>query len=110
MCTNYRPSSRDILRDRFDVEPPEGDWRTDVWHGYAAPIIRGEGSGARMAELATFGLVPPWIKTVKDAKKISAGTMNARAETIAEKPSFRTAWNASTSRTGAAVARSGPRS
>ena len=38
-----------------------------------------------------WGLVPHWVKTDADADQISTRTINARAETIFEKPSFRTA-------------------
>jgi len=40
-------------------------------------------------QLMTWGLIPAWVKTEDEAKKISVHTMNARAETIAQKLSFR---------------------
>jgi putative SOS response-associated peptidase YedK len=40
-------------------------------------------------QLFNWGLIPFWIKTKDDAKKIRNQTLNARAETIFEKPSFR---------------------
>lgn len=36
-----------------------------------------------------WGLIPFWVKDVTTATKISGQTLNARAETIFEKPSFR---------------------
>ncbi len=36
----------------------------------------------------TFGLIPGWSKDTKIARR----TYNARSETVAEKPSFRSAW------------------
>jgi len=36
-----------------------------------------------------WGLIPSWIKTEKDANEISIKTLNARADSITEKPSFR---------------------
>ncbi len=36
-----------------------------------------------------WGLVPPWCKDEKQAKELQDFTLNARAETIFEKPSFR---------------------
>jgi putative SOS response-associated peptidase YedK len=36
-----------------------------------------------------WGLVPSWTKSVQDAKEMRAKTLNARAETIFEKPSFK---------------------
>ncbi len=38
-----------------------------------------------------WGLIPFWIKTVDDAEKTRKLTMNARAESLFEKPSFRDA-------------------
>ena len=37
----------------------------------------------------TWGLIPFWVKTSVDAEKIRVKTMNARADTIFEKPSYR---------------------
>ena len=36
-----------------------------------------------------WGLIPHWIRDEKSAKNIRAKTLNARCETVAEKPSFR---------------------
>jgi putative SOS response-associated peptidase YedK len=49
------------------------------------------GAGAeRRAELAVFGLIPPWSRDGRNFRQC----YNARAETVAEKPSFRHAWRA----------------
>ena len=40
-------------------------------------------------EVATWGLVPSWVKDREHLKKIWNNTLNARGETIFEKPSFR---------------------
>jgi len=40
-------------------------------------------------QLFTWGLIPSWVKGKKTAEEIRLKTMNARAETIFEKPSFR---------------------
>lgn len=37
-----------------------------------------------------WGLIPHWVKTIADAQKLSAQTLNARAETLFEKPAYRT--------------------
>lgn len=50
-------------------------------------IIRQRPEG-RQAELARWGLVPAWAKDVSIGSKM----FNARAESIADKPSFRTAF------------------
>ena len=41
-------------------------------------------------ELSTWGLVPHWVKDKVQLKKYWNNTLNARGETIFEKPSFRT--------------------
>lgn len=40
-------------------------------------------------EIATWGLVPHWVKDKEQMKKYWNNTLNARGETIFEKPSFR---------------------
>jgi putative SOS response-associated peptidase YedK len=42
-------------------------------------------------EVATWGLVPQWVKDEPQMKKQWNNTLNARGETIFEKPTFRTA-------------------
>ncbi|MFO7616710.1 MAG: SOS response-associated peptidase [Bacteroidales bacterium] len=39
--------------------------------------------------LHSWGLIPPWIRSAADARKFRVNTVNARAETIFEKPAFR---------------------
>ncbi|MEO9892532.1 SOS response-associated peptidase [Aurantibacter sp.] len=43
--------------------------------------------------VATWGLVPPWVNDEVQLKKIWNSTINARGETIFEKPSFKNAAN-----------------
>lgn len=64
------------LPARYNIAPTE-------------PILAAvEEGGARRLVLARWGLVPPWMK---DPKKL-APMVNARAETVAEKPAFRKAF------------------
>tara|TARA_R100000935_G_C2832737_1_gene166133 strand:- start:768 stop:1532 length:765 start_codon:yes stop_codon:yes gene_type:complete len=42
-----------------------------------------------LPEIATWGLVPNWVKNEEQLKKQWNNTLNARGETIFEKPSFR---------------------
>lgn len=51
------------------------------------PVIRETPEGERVAELMRWGLVPPWAKTESIGHKLN----NARAEGMADKPSFRQA-------------------
>ena len=93
MCVNYRPSRVQVVRELFSARADTLDddmYRSEVWPGGAAPLIRQDSTGARVAELATFGLIPPWAKERKHARHC----YNARSETAATKPSFRRAWHA----------------
>lgn len=51
------------------------------------PLIRQQ--GMRTVEMMQWGLVPNWINSEKDATDIANRTLNARSETVFEKPSFR---------------------
>ena len=48
------------------------------------PVLRAD----REWELAKWGLVPHWTRTVAQAKKIRAGAVNARSESMWERPAF----------------------
>lgn len=89
MCSNYRPTGRDLAR--FAVDPPsELLAPKDTYPGSTAPLIYMPGShGIRSCVAGTFGLLPVWAKDRAFAKR----TYNARSETAAEKPSFRSAWS-----------------
>jgi putative SOS response-associated peptidase YedK len=63
-------------------------WRGEIYPRYLSPIIWLEGDQPR-CELAHFGLMPAWAA---DRPKFGLKTYNTRAETIAEKPSYRSAW------------------
>ncbi|WP_232538519.1 SOS response-associated peptidase [Chromobacterium phragmitis] len=71
------------MRQHFGYEVEDGLWKPDCWQGYAAPIITRNG-----LELATYGFVPK--RHLPPGVRIT--TMNARAETIGEKPTYKAAW------------------
>lgn len=52
------------------------------------PIVRRSASGRRELSRLRWGLVPVWSKDPAMGSRL----INARAETVAEKPSFRAAW------------------
>lgn len=52
------------------------------------PVIRLAPEGKRVADLLKWGLVPHWAKDPAIGNRL----INARAETVAEKPAFRSAW------------------
>ena len=93
MCTNYRPTSRDLIAQRMGVVAPTFAYVDETWPGYAAPMLRraraASDGGTRECVSAGFGLVPFWSR---DAR-IGRSTYNARCETAREKPAFRQAWS-----------------
>lgn len=89
MCGRYALSATpQELQARFGLQAlPEAFGNPDIRPTNWAPIIR-EGQGTRQAVLCRWGLLPSWAPDEKLAQR----TFNARAETVAEKPSFRAAF------------------
>ena len=89
MCTNFTPTTRaQWVKENLGVVLPSG-FPEEAYPGYLAPVVVKSRQSERVAcGLARFGLIPGWAKD----DKISRNTYNARSETAAEKPSYRTAW------------------
>jgi putative SOS response-associated peptidase YedK len=95
MCSHYEAPTSQQLLDAFGVAP-EGPVQTELWPGYMGPFIRlpvqsdphDEAAPEFEAVSGMFGLLPFWAKDTKLARR----TYNARSETAAAKPSFRSAW------------------
>ena len=51
------------------------------------PVITGEDS--EKIKLFRWGLIPHWVKDIAQAKTVRTHSLNARSETVFEKPSFR---------------------
>jgi putative SOS response-associated peptidase YedK len=68
------------------VEQPNFPPRYNVAPTQPIPLVRME-NGARHFSLMRWGLIPSWVKAPRDFALL----INARAEGIAEKPSFRAA-------------------
>ena len=96
MCTNYRPTSRELVLEYFGSNihfADSEDFRSEVYPGHLAPIIRkayeeGKTQSGLECTGAVFGLIPIWSKDGKNFRH----TYNARTETVFEKPSYRTPW------------------
>jgi putative SOS response-associated peptidase YedK len=86
MCGRFiSSSSGETLRERFRVSIPDGyRQRYNAAPRQRVLIVRGV-EAEREAALARFGLLPQWAKDERIAYKL----INARAETLAEKPAFR---------------------
>ena len=77
-----------VLADVFDVDPPrELQPRFNIAPTQTIPVIRAGKEFARECSMVRWGLVPSWAKD----EKMGARMINARGETVAEKPSFRSA-------------------
>ena len=70
------PSSAPQITPRYNIAPTQ-----------FVPVVRLDAQGARALSLLYWGLIPHWAKE----KSIGARMINARVETLSEKPSFRTA-------------------
>jgi putative SOS response-associated peptidase YedK len=77
------------VKSTLEVDLPS-DFPDESYPGFDAPIVvKSHQTGRVACGLAKFGLIPSWAKD----DKISRHTYNARSETAAEKPSYRTAWH-----------------
>jgi putative SOS response-associated peptidase YedK len=89
MCgrfTLWTPAGR--LAERFDLSSmPDLKPRYNVAPTQSVAAVRVAAEGGREATLLRWGLVPSWA----DDPSVGARMINARSETVAEKPSFRTA-------------------
>lgn len=90
MCGRYDLSDNPAaIRAKFSVPAvpefaPNADWRpTNL-----APVVRLDEHGARECVLARWGLVPGWAPDLKFGNRC----INARSETVAKLPAFRTAF------------------
>lgn len=92
MCTNYTPSSRETLKQQFDVTGSElSEWPQETYQDYLAPIIRLREDGHREAVLASYGMVPK-ARIAQGVRHFS--TMNARSETVGGLRSYAKHWRA----------------
>lgn len=70
--------SQDIMNEQYHV---------NAFNFPRYPII----TNSDEVQVFNWGLIPFWVRTEEDAEEIRKMTLNAKAETIFEKPSFREA-------------------
>jgi putative SOS response-associated peptidase YedK len=90
MCGRYTLStSIDKLAEEFDLSGSLPDLQSsyNVAPTQEVPAVM-EGNGGRRLEMLRWGLIPSWA----DDPGIGNRMINARSETVAEKPSFRRAF------------------
>ena len=86
MCGRFTSSQRrEAIGERFEVAVPESyTHRFNLAPAQRVLVIRQRDDG-REAVMAKWGLLPHWAKDAKIAFKM----INARAETLTEKPAYR---------------------
>ena len=91
MCGRYSQSqSAEIIAKAFHLDDvPTLEPRYNIAPTqFVSAIGQDPTSGYRQLKLFQWGLIPSWAKD----KTIGSKLINARAETVAEKPSFRSAF------------------
>src|SRR5262245_22891284 len=98
MCSNYDAiTDADRMLRRFGVSygsekemAASAAQRKETWPTGLAPFIRlhESGSGNKVIDQGTFGLLPGFAKEVAYGRR----TYNARSETVHKLPSFRESW------------------
>jgi putative SOS response-associated peptidase YedK len=92
MCYRYSVPGPDQLVNRFSSLFLEEVPFKKVYHASSfdlpkLPVITNDRPDR--IQLFTWGLIPSWVRDMKTAEEVRVKTMNARAESIFEKPSFR---------------------
>jgi putative SOS response-associated peptidase YedK len=87
MCSRYSLTSpAEAVRAYFGYKTPaEFPPRYNIAPTQPVGIVRHSLRGEREFVLVRWGLIPPWVKDPREF----ATLINARSETVAEKPSFR---------------------
>jgi putative SOS response-associated peptidase YedK len=91
MCGRYTLStSIESLAEEFGIAGPLPELQPsyNVAPTQEVPAVVAGGGGGRRLEMLRWGLIPSWA----DEAGIGARMINARSETVAEKPSFRRAF------------------
>ncbi|HEY9728669.1 MAG TPA: SOS response-associated peptidase [Chroococcales cyanobacterium] len=91
MCGRYsQRQSADVIAKAFEVDNvPALEPRYNIAPTQSVPtVLQPSVSQSRQFKMLHWGLIPKWAKD----SKIGAKLINARAETVAEKPSFRSAF------------------
>ena len=89
MCGRFTLSaSGEELARQFDLEEAiELEPRFNIAPSQDVATVRQEPGGTRTLYLQRWGLIPAWVKDPKEFTTL----INARSETVAEKPAFRSA-------------------
>jgi putative SOS response-associated peptidase YedK len=90
MCGRFRLSRRkELIEEYFNTDPNDVDWspRYNIAPTQLVPAIRQNADNPkRSLSVMQWGLIPSWLNASAGVK-----LFNARSETVAAKPSFRSA-------------------
>jgi putative SOS response-associated peptidase YedK len=86
----YAPRSELQQRFALDSLDPQYAPRYNITPGSQVLTIRQHGHGRRSGLRLLWGLIPHWAK---DATRFGYHTINARLETVAQKPTYRDSWH-----------------
>jgi putative SOS response-associated peptidase YedK len=91
MCGRYTLTSpAQQIAELFGVLVPAVSWvsRYNIAPGTEIPVVRASAEGGRQLDSLHWGLAPSWMAERPTRRPM----INARSETVAEKPSFRSAF------------------
>ena len=90
MCYRYSVPGPDVVKKTFQVKLGENfvkRYHVGAFEKIKLPVITNKDS--HQVQLFKWGLIPFWVKDEKTANEFKDRTVNARSETIFEKPAFR---------------------
>ena len=89
MCGRFTLAVEPVeLQEAFDLSEMPGDWVLRMNIAPTQPVAVLTSPAERKIDFMRWGLVPSWAKDIS----IGSRMFNARSETLAEKPSFRSAF------------------
>jgi len=94
MCYRYSVPGPKELEQAFQAEFEQNETFSKRYHvsGFDLPLLPViTNDEPKKIQLLTWGLIPFWVKNKTNAEELRLKTMNARSETLYEKPAFRSA-------------------
>ena len=92
LAEEFEIHTGESLKKLLALPPLPADWNItptrDIY------IIRNSPRNERDLAITSWGLIAPWSKTPADALKSQSQAINARSETVDQKPTFRSAFRA----------------
>lgn len=92
MCYNIAVASKKEIKDLLGlgIEVNASEKEIHTVSGFTSPKIPVLTTGdPKQVQLFNWGLIPKWSKDETQANEMRLNTLNAKAETVFEKPSFR---------------------